>query len=360
MTADIGFIGVCARRKSLNNDELTDIGIGNMGFQMAGNVRKKMEGSATLHIFDVNGVACQRFVEKFCDFGSIRIASSSKEAANNSATVISMVPMDQHCRAVYLDHETGVIAARADQNRLILECSTISITTAKEIGNAIMEAGRGRYIDTPVSGGVGGAEAATLSFFCGYPNSADQDPLAQRVKDVVGWMGATERINFCGFLGAGLVSKIANNYMGLCNLAVAAQGMAFGMRHGMDKETLYRCIKGSSGDSWVLDFSQPVPGIVARSASSNGFRPGFTSRLCLKDISMAIKAAQEVGINATMGGTALKEYEKADQDPRTTVSLLLTMRMMISNELVCSVQNLDCSSIWLHINDEIDAFCKLK
>ncbi|KIW88089.1 uncharacterized protein Z519_11199 [Cladophialophora bantiana CBS 173.52] len=250
-----------------------------MGFQMAGNVRKKMEGSATLHIFDVNRAACQQFAEKFCDFGSIRIASSSKEVANDSPTVISMVPMDQHCRTVYLDHETGVIAARADPNRLILECSTISITTTQEI---------------------------------------DQDPLAQRVKDVVGWMGAAERINFCGFLGARLVNKVVNNYIGLCNLAVAAQGMAVGVRHGMDKETLYRCIKGSSGDSWVLDFSQPVPGIIVRSTSSNGFRPGFTPCLCLKDISLAIKAAQEVGINATMGETALKEYEKADQDPRTT------------------------------------------
>ncbi|OQV08479.1 hypothetical protein CLAIMM_12744 isoform 2 [Cladophialophora immunda] len=323
MVADIGFIG-----------------IGNMGFHMAGNVRKKMEHSATLHIFDVNSAACQHFADKFGDFGPVMIAKSSKEVANNSQTVISMVPMDQHCRAVYLDEETGVIAARADQNRLILECSTISIATAQEIGKAVMEAGRGRYIDTPVSGGVGGAEAGTLSFFCGYPNAADRDTLTQRVKDAVGWMSTAERINFCGFLGAGLVSKIANNYMGLCNLAAAAQGMAFGIRHGMDKEILYRCIKGSSGDSWIFDFSQPVPGVTARSASSNGFRPGFTSRLCVKDISLAIKAAQAVGIDATMGETALKEYMRADQDPRTT--------------------GLDCSSIWLHINDEMDAFNKSK
>ncbi|KIX99559.1 uncharacterized protein Z520_05135 [Fonsecaea multimorphosa CBS 102226] len=324
MAADIGFIG-----------------IGNMGFHMAGNIRSKMDRSSTLHIFDVNNASCQDFVHKFGDLGPVRIAKSSKEVAEASKTVLSMVPMDQHCRAVYLDPETGVIAARADQDRLILECSTISIATAQEVGKAVMEAGRGRYIDTPVSGGVGGAEAGSLSFFIGYPNAAtDNDPLVQHIKTVIGWMGAAERINFCGFLGGGLVSKIANNYMGLCNLAAAAQGMAFGIRHGMNPETLFRCIKGSSGDSWILNFSPPVPGVVAKSAASNGFRAGFRPSLCVKDVSLAIKAAREVGINATMGEMALKEYERADQDPRTT--------------------SLDCSSIWLHINGQVDAFSESK
>lgn len=296
-----------------------------MGFQMAGNVRKKMAESATLHIFDVNNAACQRFVEKFSDFGSIIIASSSREVACSSTTVISMLPMDQHVRAVYLDKEAGVIAAPTDPGRLILECSTIGITTAQEVGEQIQKAGLGTYVDTPVSGGVGGAEAGTLSFFCGHSGAIDTEAVAKRIRHTVAWMGASERIHFCGHLGAGLASKIVNNYIGLSNIAVAAQGMAFGLRHGIDKDILYKCIKGSSGDSWVMDFAQPAPGIVAKCASSNGFRAGFTPRLCVKDITMGIKAAQQVGIDATMGEVAVKMFEKADQDLRTTVSLPFCM-----------------------------------
>jgi 3-hydroxyisobutyrate dehydrogenase-like beta-hydroxyacid dehydrogenase len=323
MSIDIGFIGLFNQFILLDCNLLTDImaGIGNMGFQMAGNVRKKMAETATLHIFDVNHAACHRFVDKFGGFGPIKIARSSKEVAYKSVTVISMLPMDQHARAVYLDKEAGVIAAPSNPNRLILECSTIGITTTQEIGEQIQTAGLGTYVDTPVSGGVGGAEAGTLSFFCGH--SGVKDSVVKRIRYAISWMGASERIHFCGHLGAGLASKIVNNYIGLSNIAVAAQGMAFGLRHGIDKEILYKCIKGSSGDSWVMDFAQPVPGILAKCASSNGFRAGFTPRLCVKDISMGIKAAKQVGIDATMGEIALKIFEKADQDLRTTVSLPL-------------------------------------
>lgn len=191
---------------------------------------------------------------------------------------------------------------------------------AKEIGEQIVKAGVANYVDTPVSGGVAGAENGTLSFFCGYSATVDTDPIAKRLKNTVAWMGSSERITLCGSLGAGLVSKIVNNYIGLSNIAVAAQGMAFGIRHGMDKEMLYKCIKGSSGDSWVMDFAQPVPGLIAKSPSTNGFRPGFSSRLCVKDISLGIKAAQEVGIDASMGEMAVKIFEKASQDPITAVS----------------------------------------
>lgn len=293
-----------------------------MGFQMAGNVRKKMPSSATLHIFDVNDEACQRFVSSFGVYGLIEIAASSKEVANKSATIISMVPMDHHAQAVYLDPDTGVIAASKDPNRLILECSTIAITTTQEIGEKVLSAVRGTYVDTPVSGGVRGAEAGTLSFFCGHHGAVDTDPVAKRVRDTVAWMGTTERINFCGGLGNGLVCKIANNYLLLSNLAVAAEGMAFGIRYGVDKETLYKSIQGSSGGSWALSFANPVPGIVPGSASTNGFKAGFTSRLCVKDINLAIKAAQHVGIDTTLGKVAAMHFEKADQDPRTTVSYL--------------------------------------
>lgn len=295
-----------------------------MGFQMAGNVRKKMPSSATLYIFDVSNEACQRFVTSFGGYGPIEVTASSREVASKSSTVISMVPMDHHARAVYLDAETGVIAAPKDPERLILECSTIAIATTQDIGRKVMDAGVGTYVDAPVSGGVQGAVSGTLSFFCGHVGAVDWgvdvDPVARRVRDTVAWMGAAERINFCGHLGSGLACKVVNNYLLLGNLAVAAEGMAFGFRYGVDKETLNKSIRGSSGDSWVLSFASPVPGLVPGSASSNGFKAGFTSRLCVKDMNLAIEAAELVGIDATLGKVAVKHFEKADQDPRTAVS----------------------------------------
>lgn len=288
-----------------------------MGFNMAANVRERMASSATLWIFDLNLVACRRFVERFHSFGHIEITTSAKELACRSAVVISMVPMDDHVRTVYLNEHLGIIAATPDKNRLFLECSTIDITTTQEIGRKIIKEAVGTYIDAPVSGGVAGAKAGTLSFFCGCTEA--DEALTRRVKNIVAWMGAPDRINFCGDLGSGLVCKIVNNHIGLSNMVVAAQGMAFGIRHGVDKTKLWQSIKGSSGDSWVMEFAQPVPGIIESSPSSNGFKPGFTTQLCVKDISLGLKAAQEVGIDASMGKAALKIWEKAAKDPHTSV-----------------------------------------
>lgn len=303
-----------------------------MGFQMAGNVRKKMLSTATLHIFDVNPTACDQFIEQFWSYGPIKVGSSSKEVAQFSATIISMVPMDKHARAVYLDDKDGVIGAEPNKRRLFLECSTIDVATTKEIGEKIMKAAVGTYVDTPVSGGVKGAALATLSFFCGCSND-ESLPVTQCVKQVTGWMGSTDRINFCDQLGGGLVAKIVNNYIGLCNMVVAAEGMAFGIRHGIDKEVLWKCVRGSSGDSWVMENALPVPGILPHAPSSNGFKAGFTPPLCAKDVGLAIRAAQQVGIDATMGEQALKLWQKAAQDSRTAVSSFILLPSILGCHL---------------------------
>ncbi|KAL6245332.1 hypothetical protein RBB50_008107 [Rhinocladiella similis] len=296
------------------------IGLGNMGFQMAGNTRKHMTASATLHIFDVVPEACERFIKKFGSFGPISIAHTSKEVAEKSQTVISMVPNGGNAQEVYLDPQNGVIAATEQIDRLMLECSTIEVKVSQDIGKSVMDAGQGVYVDAPVSGGTAGAAAGTLSFMVGFPPMTGADPLRRRVQDVLNFMGAPERVTFCGSLGAGLVCKTVNNYIGLSNIVTAAEGMAFGIKHGVDKMTLYKSIKGSSGDSWVMDNAQPVPGIHAKSASTNGFRQTFAPRLCVKDVSLALEAAKDSGIEVSMGEAALKVFQRTNDDPRTTVS----------------------------------------
>lgn len=291
-----------------------------MGFQMAGNIRKRMPPSATLHVFDVVPASCGKFVKSFGSFGRIEIAQTSKEVAEKSHTLISMIPNGHNAKEVYLDQHNGIIAAPRDEDRLMLDCSTIEVKVSRDIGETLMNAGLGVYVDAPVSGGVAGAETASLSFMVGFEENARTEPAGRRIQEVIGYMGTPERMTFCGRLGTGLVCKTVNNYIGLSNMVTAAEGMAFGMKQGVDKMILYKCIKGSSGDSWVMDFAQPVPGIHAKSASTNGFRPTFAPRLCVKDVSLALQAAKESGIEGSMGKAALKAFERTNDDPRTTVS----------------------------------------
>ena len=226
---------------------------GKMGYRMAVNMRKKMPPSCTLHVYDVVESACQRFVEECSAFGKIEIAKSSKEVATKCQTLPTVMPTGDNVRQVFLDQQNGVIAAPKDENQLMVECSTIDIKATRDIGKQIMEAGMGTYIDAPVSCGVRGAKEGTIAFLVGYPGSPDTDPIARRIASVVSYMGLPERVNFCGELGSGLVGKIVNNYISINNVLSLAEGMAFGKRYGVDKMTLYNCVKAFSGNSWVLE-----------------------------------------------------------------------------------------------------------
>ena len=291
-----------------------------MGYLMGGHVRRKMSPDATLYVYDVYQPACDRFVKDYGKLGKIEIATSSKEVATKSKILISIVTKSENVEQVYLDQEHGVIAAPEDPDRLILECSTINIETTKKVGQAVMDAGRGIYVDSPVSGGAGGAAAGTIAFIVGHPGPPESDPLAKKIKDIVSWMGSPERVIFCGKLGSGLVGKIVNNYISCNTVATVAEAMAFGIRCGVDKMVLYNAIKSSSGDSWVMDNKQPVPGIIARSPASNNFKATFRSHMVLKDVGLGVEAAKSVGIKSTMGEAALKVFAQVNDDPRTSVS----------------------------------------
>lgn len=127
------------------------IGLGAMGYPMAKNVRIKMPGKATLFINDAYMPSCERFVAEFSSHGPIVVVKTAREAAENAKAVISIVPAAQHVRAVYLDATDGVIGAKQDSERLLLECSTIDVKTTREVGEAVGAAGAGTYIDAPVS-----------------------------------------------------------------------------------------------------------------------------------------------------------------------------------------------------------------
>lgn len=122
-----------------------------MGYAMASNIRKKMPKDATLYINDINVPACERFCAEYKSLGPIEIVKTAREAAENAGVLISIVPGGQDVKKVYLDKKDGVVAAKKDQERLMLECSTIDVESTKEVGQRLKDEGSGVYIDAPVS-----------------------------------------------------------------------------------------------------------------------------------------------------------------------------------------------------------------
>lgn len=135
--------------------ELANIpaGLGAMGYGMATNIRKKMTSVAILYVFDLSKSVCERLRDELKEFGPIVIANSPREAAESSHVVVSIVPGANEVRQVYLDDRTGVIAATRNSERLLLECSTIDVQSSQSVGEALLLAGAGTFVDTPVSVG---------------------------------------------------------------------------------------------------------------------------------------------------------------------------------------------------------------
>ncbi|KAF9882920.1 hypothetical protein FE257_004901 [Aspergillus nanangensis] len=312
-----------------------ETGIGNMGFHMAGNIRRAIPSSTTLVINDMNHAACKRFLTEFAHLGPIQIAATAKEAATLGKTVLVMVPTGTHSRAVFLDSPDSIIHAPTDEHRLILECSTIDMKTCTEIGQKIMAAGVGRYIDAPVSGGVVGAAKAKLSFMAGCPSpdaTESIESLESRAHRIMSMMGDPTKIFYTDKLGTGLAAKIANNYIACCTTLATAEAMAIGVRSGIDPAALFRIIKASSGSSWHLDFNPCMPGMVPTAPSSNGFAPSFKPFLAVKDLSLGIEAGADTGVEPRCAEAACRTFREAAENPE--------------------YKDLDFTSVWLLINRE--------
>jgi len=293
------------------------IGLGAMGYAMAMNVRKKMSPTATLYINDVYRPSLEKFKEEFHSHGPIEIADSARDVAEHSQTVISIVPAAQHVKQVYLDKSTGVIAASKNSDRLLLECSTIDSQSTKEVGEALKEAGSGLYIDTPVSGGVPGAFAGTLSFLIGHATPTPDSPSpSSRLAPVMTLMGTPAKFFYCGKLGAGLAAKIANNYLSGTILLATAEAMNIGIRLGIDKHLLFDVIHNSTGQSFMCDNVNPVPGVVPHAPSSRDYQGGFKAQMMVKDMTLGVDAAKLTGVRSTLGPAALELYKESGVDPR--------------------------------------------
>jgi len=265
------------------------IGVGNMGGPMARNLVK---AGHDVMVFDLSATAVDAVVRA----GGKR-ANNANEAARDAEAIVTMLPAGQHVRGIYLDD--GLLA-NAQKGALIIDSSTIDIDSARAVHAAAEKAGFD-FLDAPVSGGVGGAEAGTLTFMCGGTEAA-----FERAKPILERMG--KRVVLAGGAGAGQAAKICNNMLLAISMIGTCEAFVLGEKLGLDPQKLFEIASTSSGQCWSLTTYCPVPGPVPTAPSNRGYTGGFASALMLKDLKLAQAAAQSAGAPTPLGAEAAQLY----------------------------------------------------
>lgn len=284
-------------------------GLGNMGLPMARNLVK---AGHTVKGYDVVADA----VEAFSKDGGEGV-SSVVQACTNVDVIVTMLPSGKIAKDLYLG-ETGILK-NIDSSVLLIDSSTIAAEDAKEIGEHAKSHGN-LMIDAPVSGGVAGATAGTLSFIVGGPKDA-----FDKAKPILENMGAN--IFHAGESGAGQVAKICNNMLLAIHMVGTCEALNMGMKHGLDPIILSEIMKKSSGDNWSLQKYNPVPGVMETTPSSHEYRGGFGSNLMLKDLGLAQEAASASDSQTPLGKFVYELYtshckENGDLDFSSILNLI--------------------------------------
>jgi len=266
------------------------IGLGNMGLPMAQNLLK---AGHAVQGFDMS----QAQVLALTASGG-QAAASGKAAASGVEIVITMLPAGQHVRDVYLGSE-GVLAA-AGAGALLIDSSTIDVATARDMAAAADRRGLA-MLDAPVSGGVGGAQAGTLTFMVGGGDEA-----FARAKPILETMGKT--IVHAGGAGNGQAAKICNNMILGVSMIAVSEAFVLAEKLGLDAQKLYDISSKSSGQCWSMTTYCPVPGPVPTSPANRDYKAGFTAAMMLKDLKLAQDAARAAGADTPLGADAAKIY----------------------------------------------------
>jgi len=287
------------------------IGLGNMGLPMARNL---LAAGHRVTGFDLSEDACAALAAA----GAAR-AGSATAAATGVAVVVTALPAARHVRAVY-QGDAGILAAAAT-GTVFIDCSTIDVDTARAV---IAEAGeRGQaMVDSPMSGGVGGATAGTLTFMVG----GSQDAFAA-AKPVLEAMGGN--IFHAGGAGAGCAAKICNNMMLAIQMIAVCEGFNLAERLGLEAAKLYEISSTATARCWSLNDYCPVPGPVPASPANRDYEPGFAAALMLKDLRIAMEAAQAAGAHTPLGAQATQIYalmELAGQSDRDFSGVIRLLR----------------------------------
>jgi 3-hydroxyisobutyrate dehydrogenase len=269
------------------------IGLGNMGGPMAANLVKSGE-----HVLGFDVVPASR--EASAKDG-VQIVANTRGTVDDADIVITMLPAGEHVLSVWNE-----VVPHARQGTLFIDCSTIDVASARKAHKLAAERGIAT-LDAPVSGGVGGAKAATLTFMVGGSEHA-----FARGKPVLERMG--KRVVHCGEAGNGQTAKICNNMILGVSMIAVSEAFVLGEKLGLSHQALFDVASASSGQCWSLTSYCPVPGPVPASPANNAYKPGFAAALMLKDLKLAKAAAESVKARTSLGAQAADIYEHFAQE----------------------------------------------
>ena len=272
--------------------EIGFIGAGNMGGPMLANLVK---AGHAVTVFDL----VQSALDAAEGAGAALAATPGGAAAGRDA-VITMLPAGAHVRDVYT--AAGGVLERAAEGTLLIDCSTIDVTTAREVCQAATARGLD-MVDAPVSGGVAGAAAGALTFMVGGSASAfarAEPVLAPMAKAVV----------HAGPSGNGQTAKICNNMMLAAGMIVTSEAFALADRLGLERQTMFDIVASATGQCWALTGYCPVPGPVPASPANRDYQPGFTAAMMNKDLKLAQQAAESAGAATPIGAEAARLYDE--------------------------------------------------
>jgi 3-hydroxyisobutyrate dehydrogenase len=266
------------------------IGLGHMGGGMAPNLAK---AGHEVRAFDLVAEAVSHAVEGGCS-----AAPSAGEAVRDADVVITMLPAAKHVRAVFNDD----IAPNAKPATLLIDCSTIDVASAREVGEA-MQAHGFDFLDAPVSGGIAAAAGGTLTFMVG-----GTDAQFERARPILDPMA--KAVIHAGELGAGQAAKICNNMILGATMAATVEGFVLAKKLGLNLQTFFDISSKASGQSWSMTSYCPVPGVGPETPADHDYEGGFAAALMLKDLKLAEEAAKQVGAYAPMGAKAEELYQR--------------------------------------------------
>ncbi len=258
------------------------IGLGNMGAPMAHNLA---QGGHEVSGFDLAAPIPD----------GVTKASTAAAAADGADVVITMLPNGAILRAVAAE----IIPVMA-KGAVFLDCSTVDVASARAVA-AQAEAAGLMAIDAPVSGGITGAAAGTLTFMAGGPDAAFN--IVKPLLDIMG-----QKAVHCGSAGAGQAAKICNNMILGATMIATCEAFALADKLGLDRAKMFDVVSTSSGYSWSMNAYCPAPGVGPKSPADNGYKPGFAAELMLKDLRLSQEAAQSVDADTPMGARAAELY----------------------------------------------------
>ena len=275
------------------SEQVAFIGVGNMGNPMAENL---MKSGKKVKVFDVSKKMIEKAKEKNLDV----VESLDDLITSELTTVITMLPEGKHSKEVYVG-ENGIIN-KVSNTCLLIDCSTIDIQTSIEIGKKAAEKGI-KMIDAPVSGGVMGAQKATLNIMVGGSKDA-----FERALPILKIMG--KNIYHAGEIGSGNGAKICNNLSLGITMIAASESLMLAKRLNIDIKKVHEVMKNASGNSWPISVYPPLPGLIDGTPSNNKYKPGFSAGMMNKDLKLANDCAKIANASTPLGKMALDIYSK--------------------------------------------------